>query len=447
MFERPGLRAERGAEGAPGRVEFTARATDIATNAIVEFLVISEESAHDYEALFVSKSSATDLDAALRFVGMLPGRAAYAQPLSFWPRGERVSASLKNADGSLLPLESLVLDRREGRGAEATLPVTGFVYTGSRPAAARSENSPQQNDPAKLAADCEGPCSILSLYNEPTSLLDVPRKAVQDEVYERFLARPAAGVAPGDEVTILLAPEARSKEEGARARDFALAVSERNGTPTLRLSEENTNHQTNETKSAEGGVNHEIHEAHETEGAGSTLCEGGLREVEATVRELVAKRIDPYTTINWGDGVTIGTAVAVAAWLDALDNEDGLRVEAPRIEQPYYRAFLPDAAWRERAGRPSQPLELRFTRDDAGTLRATLVSIREIWPEDGTSLEPTLEPTDVPVPSPSEAAALADGTGNAIPALLVFAPDDATLGEVLPYVRALQTKRPNVYFF
>ena len=78
---------------------------------------------------------------------------------------------------------------------------------------------------------------------------------------------------------------------------------------------------------------------------------------------------------------------------------------------------------------------------------ATLVSVVDIWPEDGSSLDPELKATDIPGPSVEALPALAAKTANEIPALLVYTPASATLGEVLPFVRTLQKTRPNVYFF
>ena len=392
---RPGLLALRGEDGP--RVEISAEATSIAKDAIVEFLLIGEGSGHDYEALFVSLATAKDIDAALKFLGMTPGRNAYAHPMDFWPKGERVQVTLKGGDGGAdIPLENLVFDRRDGRAPGATLPATGFVYCGSRPAAP----DPSRAEKDSLAADYDGPCSILSVYNEPTTLLDVPLKASQNEVYESFLANPAPGVKAGDLVTLVLTPEARGEGEGPRV----------------------TNH---------------------------TLSIENADDVSAVLKKLssMADRFDPFVTLDWGDTVTLGEAERLARQLEKAEEENGIRIEAPREGQPYYRAFLPDPAWRDRAKRPTQPLELRFSKDSAGALCATLISITEIWPEDGTSLTPELKTKDMAVPSAKALPQLVAETGNEIAALLVFGPASLTLGEALPYVRAVQKERPNVYFF
>ena len=409
----PGLVALR--EGGSGRVEIDVQTTEVALNSIVEFGLIVAGTGHDYESLFESFASAKHIDEALKFLGMTPGRNAYAKPMDFWPKGEHVMVSLKGRGGAAdIPLESLVLDRRDGAAEGATLPVRGFVYCGSLPAAP----DPERKEKDALAADYDGPCSILSTYNEPTTLLDVPRKASQNEVYESFLATPAPNLKVGDLVTLVLAPESRSAAEGPRVVDLALHLY---GTPN--------------------GLRCLLAKADGTE----------TREAElATIlKGLSAKadRFDQFVTLDWADAITFGDAAAAAALLDGADAENGIRIEAPRDGQPYYRAFLPDSDWLDRAKRPTQPLELRFAKDDSGTLTATLVSVVEIWPEDGSSLDPELKATDIPVPSVEALPALAAETANEIPALLIYAPASATLGEVLPFVRTLQKTRPNVYFF
>ena len=364
----------------------------------------------------MSLATANHIDEALKFIGMKPGRNAYAKPMDFWPKGERVMISLKGADGAAdIPLENLVFDRRDGAAAGATLPVRGFVYCGSLPAAPDSA----RKETNALAADYDGPCSILSTYNEPTTLLDVPLKASQNEVYESFLANPATGVKVGDLVTIVLTPEARGESEGPRVVDLALALDGTADGPRCRLSK------------ADG--TEKVHDA----------------DVAVVLKTLasMADRFDQFVTLDWGDGLTFGDAAELARQLEEAESENGIRIEAPREGQPYYRAFLPNTEWLDRAKRPTQALELRFAKGADGALAATIVSIAEIWPDDGSTLSPELKATDIPVPSAEALPALVAETGNEIPALLVYAPASMTLGEALPFVRAVQATRPNVYFF
>lgn len=403
----PGILANR----ADRTAEVAVEATGIAPRAIVEFFLIGLESGHDYESLFVSFASAKDIDQALRFLGMTPGRNALARPMAFWPKGERVRMSLKRPDGSLIPLESLVFDLASPE-KDATLPETGFVYCGSRDSVTA---------PGKLAADVdsEGPCSVASVYNEPTTLLDVPRLASQGEVYEKHLANPDPSMAKGAFLRLMLSPEPRSAERGPRVQDFTLAV----------------------RPAVDGAVEYAFLPAGATPSAwlGSAPL---LDELKAA-----AKDHDPFVTVDFSDDLPCGAAATAAKMLSLVDAEGCIHVEFPRDGQLYYRAFLPHEEWRDRAKRPTQALELRFAPGPDGSFAATMVSIREIWPEDGESLTPELKTTETAAATPKEFAKLSAESGNDIPALLVFAPAAATLDETMPFVRAVLDRRPNVYFF
>ena len=405
---RPGLLAYRDDR----LVEITVEATGIAPKAILEFLLVGEGSGHEYEALFTSLASAADIDAALRFLGMEPGRNAFSDPLSFWPRGERVRAVLRLAgrkgEGATVverPLEQLVLDA----GTSGTLAETGFVYCGSRP---------DRDSKGALQADTYGPRSVLSVYNEPTTLLDVPRRAQQNEVYETYLANPDPSMKKHALLRVVLRPEPRPDGK-PRVRDVTLAIrADGDGAPRFRWDDGNG-------PAKEG------------------LSLGELKETWAGL----SGEHDFFVTLDWGDEVPLGAAVSFAEVLSAVDTELGVRVEAPKPGQLYYRAFLPQPEWTDRAKRPSQPLELHLSAGAGGTVSAHLTDLREIWPEDGSSLTPKIEAQDIPVPSPGDLASLAEGKGNNVPALLVYAPRTLSLGAVKPYLDAVRETRPLVYFF
>ena len=407
LLALPGLIANR----ADRTVEITVEATGIATNAIVEFFLIGLESGHDYESLFVSFAKAKDISRALQFLGMSPGRNALALPMAFWPKGERVRAALKLPDGSRIPLESMVFDRGSEKEG-ATLPESGFVYCGS---------SESRSAPGELAADTEadGPCSIISVYNEPTTLLDVPRQASQAEVYETFLANPVPAMRKGVLLRVELRPEERSAERGPRVRDYVLSL----------------------RKGADGTAEYAFAPASDSPSAwlDSTALLDALKAA--------AEDHDPFVTMDFSDDLTCGDAATAAKLLSLVDTEGCIHVEPPKSGQLYYRAFLPREEWRDRAKRPTQALELRFAPGSDGVFAAAMVSIREIWPEDGESLSPTLQIQETPAPSPEAFAKLSADSGNDIPALLVFAPADAPLGQTMPYLRAVLDSRPNAYFF
>jgi hypothetical protein len=145
--------------------------------------------------------------------------------------------------------------------------------------------------------------------------------------------------------------------------------------------------------------------------------------------------------------MTVADLRAVAQLLMMVDKEEiGIRVDRPPEGFPFYQAFLPQDAWRDRAARFSQPCELRFARGEDGVAAATLVAIGEIWKDD--SLKPDLDVKELPVSGPDDfRAKLAEKAPADIRALLVFAPGDLSYGELRPYIDAARATHPLVQIF
>ena len=98
-----------------------------------------------------------------------------------------------------------------------TLAPRGFIYCGS-------PRVPGPDGAAEIClADREAPVSILSLYNEPQTLLDVPRLSPQGEVYENYTANPETLLPAGRMVQLTLAPEPRP-DGRPRVRPVSLTV-------------------------------------------------------------------------------------------------------------------------------------------------------------------------------------------------------------------------------
>ena len=150
-------------------------------------------------------------------------------------------------------------------------------------------------------------------------------------------------------------------------------------------------------------------------------------------------------TLEFDPATTLASATLFARALDRVDGENGVRVEAPVEGQPYYRAFLPDEGWRERAARASQPWELHMAKDEAGAWRATATFIAEDW-SDPDSLDPRLQPQDFPL---ADWPALLEKTKElkGLPVMFVFAPGEMPLSAVLPAVGLLSDPRFSFHFF
>ncbi len=412
LFVRRGVVADRVAR----KVTLEAEATGLEGGGIVEFPIIAENSGHGYEALFVAFAKPSDVSAAIEFIGVPRGRPARPSDLSFWPKGERVEVSVAREGEPLRRLEELILDVR-AKGSPA-LPGTGFIHAGSL----RLE----RDGLPFFAADGDGPGSIASSYNEPTTVLDLPHQAQQGEVYERFVANPETLFRKGEFASIEISPEPRPDGHPLRVVDLTLAVSAPAG--ALEVS----------------AVTLRILEAGQSPDSARALP---VADALRVCRGYLPER-DPYATLDWNDSISLRAATDLARVFHALDNADGLRMEAPRPGQLYYKAFLPHDAWRVRADRPTQPCELRFTRaegSDAAT--ATLVRIEEIWGENPENWRPDLKVREISLSGPASLPEALAATEVTLPVLLVFAPGDLTLGELMPYTRAVQTTHPNLHVF
>ena len=381
MFTAEGIVADRGA----GTVRVEARLAGTGAGDIAEFIVITENSGHDYEALFVAKAAASNIVSAMEFLGVPKGAGIDYDKFRFWARGERVKADIVFPGQAPVPLDSLILDVRGGKPVE---PV-GFVYVGFG------------------GADSSGPGSIISTYNEAETVFDVPRNCVQGEVYEKF--RVAGGFPTNKEmmVEIVFTPERRAGAAagaGSRVMDVALGFS---------------------TNGVAVG-----------DAAAVPLAEAGAR-----LRELVAEGRDVFAALSWDDGLSIGQVRDFCRFLKLLDVDSGVRVAAPAESDPYYKAFVPPDEWRERANRFAQPCELRFAADGA----ATLVAITEVW-TDG-ELKPELKVAEFPGVTVETLPQVIKGKDNELKVLLVFAPEGMLYGALRPFVAAMREGYPNIHVF
>ena len=414
------------ADRAARTVTLYGEATGLKPGDIAEFGAITQASAHDYESLFVVFADPADIAAAVEFLGVPRGRPASGRDLAFWPKGERVRMTVvralsdgSSAESAARPVGALIRDAKADRTLDDERPVyCGSLWT------------TKDGSPRCLAED-DGPGSLLSSYNEPATLFDMPFQSPQTEVYERYLVSANYAFAKGDFVRIEISPEPAPDGAARRVLDLALAVSPKNAAPEFRFA-------------ARTPVQ---------DGAASALEYAGVPEGPLPMMEFLrfsvelAKKRDPFVQVSFDDGLTVDQAAKTAEVLRRLDTPRALRIEAPPEGQLYYQAFLPRAEWANRADRTSQPCELRFARGADGALSATLVKIEEIWSDKPDELRPDLKVSETPAAAPDAFAAQLEATGVDLTVLLVFAPKDARLGEILPRVRAVVKTHPNVYIF
>jgi hypothetical protein len=431
-----GVVADRGA----GRVEFVAEATGIDAGAITEFMVVGEKSEKDYESLTVSFARSSDLCRALEFLGVPRGRPVKPAICRFWPKGERVKATVRQLGrdaGAAKPLQECLHDKR----AEAIVP-DNYVYVGSSWTG------------TVCLADEGVPGAAISTYNEPAVVLDSPQRSPQGEVYGNLVVSSTGKFENGTLLLIVLTPDplpngvSRTIDVTFEARRRAGASGEGLGVVEC------------VTRSAEPAFGAETNDV-----KGALLRLSGINKVGR----------DPFVDVLFDDSLSVGTARDLARVLAMVEGMSGLRIEAPLPNQLYYKAYLPDERWRPRLDRPSQPWELRVGRGKDGAWSCTLVQILEDWSKEG-QLTPDLTPTEYPLARPEDlpskirelvAAQVADvkqklkqagkpadedrvdqmATLKKINTIFVFAPPDAPLGTFLPAVRTVRETLPQVHVF
>lgn len=372
-------------------VKIDATATGLAAGEPVEFFLVGPKSSHGYEALAQTTQSVADIKAALVAAGFSPGQPADPNALRFQPRGERLRISVL-PEGYCIPM-SLVSFLETDIPVNPS-PLSGFVFTGSR---ALTTN------PLQFLADQIEPYSIISTYNEAASLIDVRGSAPQSGVYGTRTLRSLTGLTNGAPMTFFISSY------------FA------HGT-----------HMTNVAITATAGGF-----ALNSQNQGKVLTGPELLDYLSVLSTIFT---DVPLTLSWDENITLRDAIARAITIQEGGDTGKIIMEPPPPGQLYYRSFLPDPAHRDRANRPAQPWELRFSTNST----ATLVQIEETWRDDSDA--PLLSPVESVVTSGQDLQqALARAPG--LPVILVFAPADVTLGKIMSFVRPSLASHSTIYLF
>ncbi len=409
LFVRPGLFADRAAR----RVRVYGESIRLNLGDPVEFLLISESSGKDYEAMAVSFAAPSDLHRALEFIGLKPGGPVNADGLRFWPRGERVRMTfdLLAADGSVTPVgaaESTIFDTR----TNAPLRETGFVFCGGR------WTTPPDDTPATglvYAADVFSPNALVSIYNEGNTVLDLPRRAPQSEVYTFQVPNPDRRLPAAGLLQATFTP--LFTDSGTRLVDW-----------TMRL-----------RNAADGAASFTV-----TDAAGKTVLDAqSAAAVTAAAKAVIASGHDLFSVFVPDDAVTLGSLTSACAAVETMEDTLGLRVEPPPAGHPYYKTFLPSEAHRDRANRPMQPFELVWSASSPGTTGILSLATEE-WK--GGDDEPVYRHTSWPVASPGDLSAPFSHK-DAPAVLLMFAPPTMSYGRIRSYAAVAVARRMIVYVF
>ncbi len=403
LWVAPGIVANRHQQ----RITLWAEATGLPSDTPVEFLLIGELSGHDYEAIAISYARPSDVYEALTFIGLPPGQPVMPRELRFFPKGEQVHIFFRwrtdDSEYVELKAESLIRDRRSG----AALPATGFTFVGSQWLDMDGERV--------LAADQRDPRSIISVYNESTTVLDPPRQAGQQQLFGFLHAYPDRQPAHGTLLEVVLVPE---RTDGTRrVADVTLAVDKTADGLSLQLQDEAGN---------------ALHE------------ESSLPGVLAAFERLKAREQTPFVQVESTADVPLEELRSLYRWLRAFQDEEVLFIEPPEAQELFYRAFLPNEAHRDPAQRPSQALELRIPNPIAKQ-PVEVVHIQDQRRRIDDEFDPTIE--HHVVPEPDDLPGVLADIGHHLPVLLVFAPAQLTLGELMTWLCPVRETHPTVHLF
>ncbi|MFW5871028.1 MAG: YdjY domain-containing protein [Verrucomicrobiota bacterium] len=376
-----------------------------------EFFIISRRSGHDYEALLISFASPGDVHKALEFIGMKPGRPVNPENLEFWPKGERVviDAVYTNSTDKIGPVKlcRLLVDAE----TEEPPPEKGFVFTGSMMVRTGTNGM-------AYAAEAFGPRSIASNYNEPYSVLDVPRVAPQGAVYRTFVVNSKYVFPAGGLVELKFMPEYPGGKQ--RVRDMSLHVENVPG-----------------------------------KGASFRLVEGKREIVETQKADKLIKSLseisrsghDPFLEISFGDSMRLEDIRAICAGLSEIEIPEGIRVEPPPEGHLYYKAFLPDEKFLSREKRPAQPWELHIETAKEGGISATLIQIEQAWKKDQVWPDLVIKKHSVDSGKHLASRLNAMSGGGQLPVILVYADPGLRYGRLMGYILPVIEEFSTIHVF
>ncbi|MDA0322377.1 MAG: YdjY domain-containing protein [Verrucomicrobia bacterium] len=420
---RPGLYANH----ASREVFVFAETAAVSVHDPIEFFLIGESSGHDYEALAISFANPSDIDRALQFIGLKPGRPIDIDSFRMWPKGDQVALSMllatDDSETREVGIEELLVDDR----TKSTFQQGGFLFVGSR-----QVPDPSNPDQKVYAADVLEPNSIAANYNESTTVLDVPTQRSKGEQYRHISRNPELHLEAGRLVVLKLKPQ---HEHGqSRVRDLVLEVS-----PAAAAD------------AGTSGVGGLALALHSTDGALASDAPT-LPGLLAGLERIVAEGGMPYVQIRLNPALTLAQCKAACAAIAGLEGIEGIRVEPPPTGHAYYKAFLPREAYRTPADRPTQPWEIHLKHAaHAYTVEAVLT--RTEYGED--IMNPTFERKSYSIDSPDAVAAQLgevesklDPDEILLPRVLIFyAPPTITYGDLSAIMAPLLKEYPIVYVF
>jgi hypothetical protein len=372
-------------DSAAHAVRILVEATGLSPADTAEFFAIGPLSDRAYESFFVTVASPAAIADAIERAGVPRGVPPDIAGARLWPCGEKLTLSA-------MPVST------NAPGA-ARSSATAISFSDLLNDAAEKEETAILSAPVVYtggARDASGavvaatniPCAVFALYSHTPSLLQLNGQFDQSTAYGRFRAKKAWPAGSLFELTL--------RWDGRTTvlrRDVELTV------PTLKE--------------------------------------------KLTALRADAAAHDLFVRMSFGEGVTVGEAAEIAQALSLVDGK-GLKMDGPMPGQFFFRAFLPDPAWRARPGRLFQPFEVHVAAGGA----KKFVFVEEDW--SGEGLDPVLKPKETPFAEWAELPKLIAQTGEKgakINVLFLFAPKATPVSALTPAVSALGDRIGTYYIF
>ena len=152
---------------------------------------------------------------------------------------------------------------------------------------------------------------------------------------------------------------------------------------------------------------------------------------------------DLFVSPSFDASVNLARAIEVAKAFEALDGV-ALKMNGAPDGQFFYKAFLPDPAWRDRKGRLFQPFEIRLAADGA----RSFTFVEEDWSGDG--IDPVLKPKTTSFKEWSELPGIIAKTGeqgSKIMVMFIYAPKGARVADLTPAIGAVFPRVNTFYVF
>jgi hypothetical protein len=163
-------------------------------------------------------------------------------------------------------------------------------------------------------------------------------------------------------------------------------------------------------------------------------------QVIAYLGQLNKENLEAYLTIDFDPSVTVGQVRSLLDLLLAIEAKNGVRLEPPPKGQFYYRAFFPQASWRDPDLAVGDPWQLTLKMQDGKPVGV----LRKINVEQGADPRET----STVVHSPAEATAFLKKHDTRWSHTLFFVvPDDMPYGVVESFATPAHETHPIVYVF